>query len=67
MTIQFQVMGHVAGTAVTNSQGVATLGNVSLVGLNAGSYANAVTASFAGSLTYTQGSAQQERRGRLTD
>ena len=63
MTIQFQVMGHVVGTAVTNSQGVATLGNVSLVGLNAGSYANAVTANFAGSLTYTQGGAR-ECRGR---
>ncbi len=57
MTIQFQVMGRVVGTAVTNSQGVATLGGVSLVGLNAGSYANGVTASFAGGLTYTQGSA----------
>ena len=64
MTIQFQVMGHVVGTAVTNSQGVATLGNVSLVGLNAGSYANAVTANFAGSLTYTQGERARECRGR---
>ncbi len=56
MTIQFQVMGRVVGTAVTNSQGVATLESVSLVGLHAGSYPGGVTASFAGGLTYTQGS-----------
>jgi trimeric autotransporter adhesin len=52
-TIQFQVMGHIVGSATTDSQGVATLGNVSLAGLRAGAYANAVSASFVGSFTYT--------------
>jgi trimeric autotransporter adhesin len=55
MTIQFQVMGKIVGTAATDSQGVATLANVSFAGLNAGAYANGVTASFGGNLTYTSG------------
>jgi hypothetical protein len=55
MTIQFQVMGKVVGTAATDSQGVATLANVSLAGVNAGTYANGATASFAGNLNYTRG------------
>ncbi len=56
LPVQFQVMGKVVGTATTNSSGVATLANVSLAGLSAGSYANAATASYAGSLGYTRSS-----------
>jgi trimeric autotransporter adhesin len=56
MTIQFQVMGHVVGAAATNALGVATLANVSLAGVNAGTYGNAVTASFGGNINYTSGS-----------
>jgi trimeric autotransporter adhesin len=55
-TIQFAVMGQVVGSAVTSNQGIATLANVSLAGLRAGAFANAVTASFVGSLTYTSNS-----------
>jgi hypothetical protein len=56
LPIQFQVMGQVVGTATTDSSGVATLANVSLAGITAGSYANAVTASYGGSLGYTRSS-----------
>jgi hypothetical protein len=50
--IRFQLNGHDVGVATTNTQGIATLGNVSLAGMNAGVYASAVTASFAGGTTY---------------
>ncbi len=56
-TVQFQVMGHVVGTAVTDSQGIATLGGVSLAGFRAGATANAVSASFVGSFAFTSSSA----------
>ena len=42
-----------AGTAFTNSNGVAVLSNVSIAGLNVGTSANAFSASFAGDSAYT--------------
>jgi hypothetical protein len=50
--IRFQLGGQDVGVASTNAQGVATLGNVSLAGRNAGANAGAVTASFAGTTAY---------------
>jgi hypothetical protein len=47
-TISFTLNGNSVGTANTDANGVATLNNVSLSGINAGSYPNAVAASFAG-------------------
>src|SRR5262245_136599 len=47
-TIFFALNGVAVGSATTNSNGVATLNNVSLAGINASTYANAITASFAG-------------------
>ena len=47
-TIAFALNGNNVGSATTNGNGVATLGNVSLAGINAGSYPTAVGASFAG-------------------
>ena len=47
-TVAFALNGTNVGTAVTGNDGVATLNGVSLGGLGAGSYANGVTASFAG-------------------
>ena len=55
--IRFQLNGHEVGVATTNAQGVATLGNASLAGMNAGVYAGAVTASFAGGTTYQKNAA----------
>ncbi|MFN8536777.1 MAG: hypothetical protein U0232_04805 [Thermomicrobiales bacterium] len=49
-TITFKVGGNVVGTGTTNSAGCATFtGDITNPGLNAGSYANRVTAEFAGS------------------
>jgi trimeric autotransporter adhesin len=53
MPIQFQLRGQTIGTARTSASGIATLPNVSLAGLNAGVYANQVTATFAGSTAYS--------------
>ena len=47
-TISFQLNGNPAGAGTTNASGVATVSGVSLTGINAGSYANAVSASFGG-------------------
>ncbi len=55
--VAFLLNGRTVGNAKTNGQGVATLGQVSLAGLNAGTYRNAVTARFAGSLVYQQNAA----------
>jgi trimeric autotransporter adhesin len=52
--VRFLLNGQNVGSATTDNQGVATLANVSLTGINAGVYANAVTASFAGGVTYQQ-------------
>jgi YDG domain/Bacterial Ig-like domain (group 3) len=47
-TVTFKLNGTTVGTATTTSSGVATLSNASLAGINAGSYASGVSASFAG-------------------
>ena len=47
--ISFTMNGQSAGTATTNNNGLATLSNVSLAGLAAGSYPAGVTATFASS------------------
>ena len=60
-TITFTLNGKsfANNSATTNSSGVATLSNVSLAGINVGTYASGVGASFAGDATYaaTSGSA----------
>ncbi|HXD72166.1 MAG TPA: Ig-like domain repeat protein, partial [Vicinamibacterales bacterium] len=45
-TVNFAVQGTNVGSALTDANGVATLGGVSLAGINAGSYSGAVAASF---------------------
>ena len=47
-SVAFTLNGNTVGSAQTDSNGIATLSNVSLSGINAGSYANAVGAAFAG-------------------
>jgi len=47
-TLEFSLNGHVVGTAVTDASGVATLPNVSIVGLLPGYVPGAVTVHFAG-------------------
>jgi hypothetical protein len=47
-SVDFALNGSSVGSAVTDGSGVATLSGVSLVGIAAGSYLGAVTASFAG-------------------
>ena len=47
-TVNFTRNGTGVGSATTNASGVATLNNVSLVGVNAGIYPTGVGASFAG-------------------
>src|SRR5262249_34684222 len=54
--ISFTLNGSGAGTAVTNSSGVATLSGVSLSGTNAGNYSTAVAANFAGDTSYAASS-----------
>jgi hypothetical protein len=44
----FSLNGHVVGTATTDSNGVATVTNVSVAGLLPGHYAGAITVHFAG-------------------
>jgi len=51
-TISFTRNGTPVGSATTNGSGVATLNNVSLSGINAGTYASGVGASFAGDTSY---------------
>jgi len=46
--ISFTLNGNPVGTGVTNRDGVANISNVSLSGINAGTYAGVVGASFAG-------------------
>jgi hypothetical protein len=46
--IAFSIQGSPAGTAITNDDGVATLSDVSVAGLDAGSYPGAIHASAAG-------------------
>jgi len=52
MSVSFTVNGKTAGSAATNSGGVATLSKVSLAGIQAGTYASGVSASFAGNASY---------------
>jgi hypothetical protein len=47
-SVDFTLNGQNVGSANTNSSGVATLSNVSLSGIDAGTYADAVSASYAG-------------------
>ena len=51
-TVSFTRNSTSVGNAMTDSSGVATLSGVSLSGINAGTYANAVGASFAGDANY---------------
>src|SRR5437868_1961325 len=51
-TVSFTLNSSAVGNATTDSNGVATLSGVSLSGINAGTYANAVGASFAGDANY---------------
>jgi hypothetical protein len=55
-TVSFTLNGNSAGSAVTDSNGVATL-NASLAGIAAGTYPNGLAASFAGDTVYAAASA----------
>ena len=46
-TVSFKLNGTSVGSATTNSSGIATLSNVSLAGISAGTYASGISASFA--------------------
>src|ERR687885_540742 len=61
-TVAFTLNGSSVGSAQTDSNGVATLSNVSLAGIGAGTYTNAVGASFAGD----SGNAASNGTGDLT-
>ncbi len=52
-SIAFTLNGNSVGSATTTASGVATVSNVSLAGINAGSYPGAISASFAGDSGYT--------------
>jgi hypothetical protein len=52
-SVLFTLNGNSVGTATTNGSGVATLPNVSLAGIAAGTYAGGVAASFTGDANYT--------------
>ena len=51
--VAFTLNGNGVGTGTTDASGVATVSNVSLSGINAGSYASGVGASFAGDSGYS--------------
>jgi hypothetical protein len=51
-TVSFTLNGSGVGGATTNASGVATLNNVSLSGINVGSYPTGVAASFAGDSSF---------------
>jgi len=51
--VSFSLNGAGVGVATTDTNGIATLNNVSLSGINAGSYPGAVTVQFIGDLTFT--------------
>ncbi|MDX6481376.1 MAG: hypothetical protein QOG85_1886 [Gaiellaceae bacterium] len=51
-TVSFTLNGSSVGGATTDVNGVATLNNASLAGINAGSYPTGVGASFAGDVNY---------------
>ncbi len=47
-SVMFSLQAQPLGSALTDINGLATLNNVSLVGLNAGTYSSAISAAFAG-------------------
>ena len=51
-TVAFSLNGNSVGSAVTDGSGIASLSNVSLGTINAGTYPTGVGASFAGDTTY---------------
>jgi hypothetical protein len=51
-TVSFTLNGTPVGSAVSNGSGAATLSNISLAGINAGTYSSGVVASFAGDSSY---------------
>jgi hypothetical protein len=51
-SISFTLNGNPAGSASTNTSGIATLSNASVAGIGAGTYSSGVGASFAGDGTY---------------
>ena len=55
-TVSFMLNGSSAGSATTDGSGVATLSNVSLAGITAGSYPTGVSASFAGDGSFSASS-----------
>ena len=57
-TLAFTLRGVSVGTAVTDSNGVATLQDVSVAGIPVGSYVNAIVASFAGDAEQAAASGQ---------
>jgi hypothetical protein len=54
--INFALNDRYVGSATTNSQGIASLSNVSLAGVKSGAYPTAITATYAGGVTYAQNS-----------
>jgi YDG domain len=56
-SVTFKLNDTIVGTATTTSSGVASLANASLTGINAGSYASGVSASFAGDTSYSSSNA----------
>jgi len=54
-SISFSLNGKAVGTATTDANGLATMGNVSLSGINGGSYPAGVSAQFAGDLSFAAG------------
>jgi hypothetical protein len=59
-TITFKLNGTDVGTATTDTNGLATIPNVSLSGINAGSYPSAITARFDGDETFAASSASAQ-------
>jgi autotransporter-associated beta strand protein len=57
MTVGFALNGASVGTATTSESGVATLGGISLAGLNVGAYPSSLVATFAGNETYVSSAA----------
>lgn len=51
-TVSFTLAGSAVGSALTDNNGFAFFGPVSLVGINAGTYVGAIAASFAGDTSY---------------
>ncbi|MBW8894640.1 MAG: Ig-like domain repeat protein, partial [Acidobacteria bacterium] len=58
--VSFTLNGSQAGTATTNAAGVATIAAVSLNGFNPGTYAGAITATFAGDDVYAPSTASAD-------